>query len=105
MRDTVLPKVKILTLLCTLCFVARAVITIVGTFMPLADWVWLDLVYFFCLELIPLVLMLIILRPAGRPSTKTNSGKSTNSGSTVNVYSPLLINERKASTAPQVANV
>lgn len=27
MRDTVLPKVKILTLLCTLCFVARAVIT------------------------------------------------------------------------------
>jgi hypothetical protein len=105
MRDTVLPKVKILTLLCTLCFVARAVITIVGTFMPLADWVWLDLVYFFCLELIPLILMLVILRPAARPSTKTNSGKSTNSSGPVSVYSPLLINERKASTVPPVANV
>jgi hypothetical protein len=73
MRETVLPKVKLLTILCTLCFVARSVLTIVGAFGNIAAWEWIDLVYYVGLELIPLILMLIILRPTSSPRQYSSS--------------------------------
>jgi len=64
MRRKVLPRVIILTVLCTGCFILRGFVTLYFVFVPLPDveyW-WMDPVYFGCLEILPLCLMLSIFR-------------------------------------------
>jgi hypothetical protein len=64
MRQTVLPKVKYLTLMLSLCFLIRGGMTLSN---GISNWTnglwWIDLVYYALLEVIPIVLMLLILRP------------------------------------------
>jgi len=98
MRETVLPKVKILTILCTLCFMARALLTIISMFARLDEWIWLDLVYYVSMEFIPLILMLVILRPA-RPNLSQDKRAGSGSGTIQTVYSPLIINDKKNGSA------
>jgi len=58
-RRHLLRKVGSITLFCMGCFIIRAALTMWSAFDPDINWVWwLDLVYYTCLEVIPLSVML-----------------------------------------------
>ncbi|KAH3757646.1 DUF1084 domain-containing protein [Pelomyxa schiedti] len=59
----VLPRVTALTLMCTCCFVTRAVLMIVTMNDTVSEsyW-WVDISYYLGLEILPLILMLVLLR-------------------------------------------
>jgi len=67
-KNSVLPRVKMLTMLGSGIFSVRGVICIWSAYgnWP-ADW-WIDISYYFCLEIIPLTLLLLALMPAKNPS-------------------------------------
>jgi hypothetical protein len=64
MRMSVLPKVKYLTLMLSVCFLIRGGMTFSN---GITNWTngfwWLDFVYYSVLEVLPIFLMLKILRP------------------------------------------
>ncbi|KAH3744368.1 DUF1084 domain-containing protein [Pelomyxa schiedti] len=59
----VLPRVIGLTLMCTCCFVTRAILMIVTINITVSEsyW-WADITYYLGLEILPLILMLVLLR-------------------------------------------
>lgn len=63
MRQTILPKVKYFTALCSLCFLVRGGLTLSNSVSnwPRNFW-WFDLCYYGLLEIVPIILMLFILR-------------------------------------------
>lgn len=64
MKRSVLPKVKTLTLVLSCVFVIRGGMTLSNS---ISNWTnnfwWIDFVYYSLLEVLPIVLMLLVLRP------------------------------------------
>lgn len=85
MRNTVLPKVKYLTIMLSICFLIRGGMTLSN---GITNWTnslwWIDLVYYAVLEVLPIVLMLLILRPTTQQALvdddPINSQQATDSG-------------------------
>jgi hypothetical protein len=87
MRRTILPKVKYLTALCSLCFFVRGGLTLSNAVSnwPNQFW-WFDLFYYGLLEILPVILMLFILRAkasqsAEAPEPRINENPYPNQGS------------------------
>lgn len=78
MRRTILPKVKYMTALTSLCFFVRGGMTLSNAFSnwPNAFW-WFDSFYYIILEIVPVILMLFILR-ASKPSSNAQSAAQIN---------------------------
>jgi len=65
MKQSVLPKVKAMALGLSITFIVRGAFTFSNAFSNWTNHLWfIDLLYFSVLEVIPIVLMLLILRPA-----------------------------------------
>mmetsp|Transcript_794 Transcript_794/g.2879 ORF Transcript_794/g.2879 Transcript_794/m.2879 type:complete len:293 (-) Transcript_794:116-994(-) len=63
-------KLRLMVLLVPLCFTIRASIIIYGLFVTLsANW-WFDFVYYNCLELFPLLMLLALLHAASNRQTE-----------------------------------
>eukprot|EP01114_Cavostelium_apophysatum_P000820 TRINITY_DN10721_c0_g1_i1.p1 TRINITY_DN10721_c0_g1~~TRINITY_DN10721_c0_g1_i1.p1 ORF type:complete len:312 (+),score=30.33 TRINITY_DN10721_c0_g1_i1:96-1031(+) len=60
-RKKVLGKIQLITALVVSCFIARSIIVLIGTFKNLSLQWYFDLLYFFFLEIIPLIMMLYVL--------------------------------------------
>jgi len=81
MKEHILPRVKILTSLTTVCFIIRGIVTIESTWRPWPSrmfW-WIDLLYYVTLEIVPAVCMLMVLQqkaPEERPMIN-KAGHST----------------------------
>jgi len=84
MKTAILPRVKILTVLFTSCFIARGILCIISTFsqpsMNCEQWV--VFAYYASLEVFPIILMLLVLHPTSQqnenqpPSNSIQGGQS-----------------------------
>jgi len=71
-RRRLLRKVAMITLVCMGCFVLRAAITLLAIFYSRIDGVWwLDGVYYFFLEALPLLMMLRAYYPQKKHSSSS----------------------------------
>lgn len=67
----------ILAIVCTCCFLIRAIFTLIQLKYPFIDIVWFDALYYFCLEIIPLFLMLIVLSYTSKKNNDTDDESSS----------------------------
>lgn len=80
-RQTVLPKIRNLTILCSICFLIRGALTLWNGIedWPRGKW-WVDPLYYFLLEILPILLMMIVLRPSST-SIQTHESRTESSES------------------------
>lgn len=73
-RQTVLPTIRNLTIICSICFIARGILTFSNGIVdwPRGKW-WVDPFYFLLLEIIPIVLMIVVLKPSTSSSIQEES--------------------------------
>jgi len=60
-QNRLLQRIGLLGFICIVCFWIRAFLTILQLIVPFANIWWINGVYYFCLEIIPLTLMLAVL--------------------------------------------
>lgn len=83
-RQTVLPKIRNLTILCSICFLFRGALTLWNGIQdwPRGKW-WVDPLYYSLLEILPILLMMIVLRPS---STYIQSESRTESSGSIESF-------------------
>lgn len=77
-RQTVLPTIRNLTIICSFCFIVRGVLTFSNGIVdwPRGKW-WVDPFYFLFLEIIPIVLMIVVLKPSTSSSIQESRTDSS----------------------------
>jgi len=75
-RREALRKIGLFTILICFCFIIRACITTLGSFINLSEAFWFDGVYFTFLEVAPLALMIKILHRGNPPKNSIQSEDS-----------------------------
>eukprot|EP01118_Nematostelium_gracile_P000039 TRINITY_DN10039_c0_g1_i1.p1 TRINITY_DN10039_c0_g1~~TRINITY_DN10039_c0_g1_i1.p1 ORF type:complete len:300 (+),score=39.16 TRINITY_DN10039_c0_g1_i1:143-1042(+) len=87
-RNKLLTRVGTITLFCMFCFLVRAAVTLWGVITPAAQWYWwLDGVYYFLLEVIPVSLLLGAYVKPRQPAQGSINNWMRDSNSTL---SPLI---------------
>jgi len=72
-RKQVLRKIQVISMLVSFCFITRSGLIILGILVNMSGFWWFDGVYYFFLELVPLVLMLQLLHGDSRRGTSKSS--------------------------------
>jgi len=69
-RKQVLRKIQVISMLVSFCFITRSALIILGILVNMSEFWWFDGVYYFFLELVPLVLMLQLLHGDSRRGSR-----------------------------------
>jgi len=76
-RRQVLRKIEVISMLVSLCFIIRCAVVILGVTTNMSAFWWFDGIYYFLLELLPLVLMLQLLHGDMKRVNKNSANVST----------------------------